>query len=144
MFYVEITYFTNKGGGHLGGSEEHYYATCHTLSTAFHYPLCITAIVLFSFPNSSSTYCSLIKLLVMMQSDYPNEDQKQVIRVAEKLMEQTMARYDPSHDAYHGELLWSMKDKSRNLGVKHSTARKKYRTCPCSSCSRPKARFVGG
>ena len=24
---------------------------------------------------------------------------------AEKLMEETMARYDPSHDAFHGELL---------------------------------------
>ncbi|KAF5340912.1 hypothetical protein D9758_012186 [Tetrapyrgos nigripes] len=34
---------------------------------------------------------------------YPNADEKVYIDEAEKLMVETMARYDPSHDAYHGE-----------------------------------------
>ena len=34
---------------------------------------------------------------------YPNEAEKQVIAAAERLMVETMARYDVSHDAYHGE-----------------------------------------
>ncbi|ESK93961.1 metal dependent phosphohydrolase [Moniliophthora roreri MCA 2997] len=32
---------------------------------------------------------------------YPTPDEKVYIDVAEKLMVETMARYDPSHDAYH-------------------------------------------
>ncbi|KAF9267966.1 hypothetical protein L218DRAFT_955132 [Marasmius fiardii PR-910] len=32
---------------------------------------------------------------------YPSADEKVYIDVAEKLMLETMARYDPSHDAYH-------------------------------------------
>ncbi|KAG7451312.1 uncharacterized protein BT62DRAFT_883474 [Guyanagaster necrorhizus] len=32
---------------------------------------------------------------------YPTEDEKAIIEAAEKLMVDTMARYDPSHDAYH-------------------------------------------
>jgi len=35
---------------------------------------------------------------------YPTPDEKVYIDAAEKLMIETMARYDPSHDAYHGEL----------------------------------------
>jgi uncharacterized protein len=35
---------------------------------------------------------------------YPSPDEKVYIDEAEKLMVETMARYDPSHDAYHGEL----------------------------------------
>jgi len=34
---------------------------------------------------------------------YPTPDEENVIAAAEKLMVETMARYDPSHDAYHGE-----------------------------------------
>lgn len=34
---------------------------------------------------------------------YPTEQEKAVIDAAEKIMVDTMARYDPSHDAYHGE-----------------------------------------
>lgn len=33
---------------------------------------------------------------------YPTEAQKPVINAAEKYMEEIMARYDPSHDVYHG------------------------------------------
>ncbi|KAI0784221.1 hypothetical protein C8Q75DRAFT_724745 [Abortiporus biennis] len=32
---------------------------------------------------------------------YPSPEELIVVRAAEKLMEDTMARYDPSHDAYH-------------------------------------------
>lgn len=34
---------------------------------------------------------------------YPTEREKVVIEAAEKIMFETMARYDPSHDAYHGK-----------------------------------------
>jgi len=34
---------------------------------------------------------------------YPTPQEKSVIEAAEKIMRDTMARYDPSHDAYHGE-----------------------------------------
>ncbi|KAI0321795.1 hypothetical protein OF83DRAFT_1050636 [Amylostereum chailletii] len=33
--------------------------------------------------------------------EYPSPDEATIIRAAEKLMEETMARYDCSHDAYH-------------------------------------------
>lgn len=33
---------------------------------------------------------------------YPSREEQIVINVAERLMEETMARYDPSHDAFHG------------------------------------------
>ncbi|KAI0749457.1 hypothetical protein C8Q80DRAFT_625731 [Daedaleopsis nitida] len=36
-----------------------------------------------------------------MFATYPTQAEAQVISAAEKLMVQTMARYDPSHDAYH-------------------------------------------
>jgi len=35
-------------------------------------------------------------------SGYPNLQEKAAIAAAESLMIQTMARYDPSHDKYHG------------------------------------------
>ena len=35
-------------------------------------------------------------------SVYPTEDEKVAISAAEELMRKTMARYDCSHDAYHG------------------------------------------
>lgn len=35
---------------------------------------------------------------------YPTEPEKAVIDAAERIMIDTMARYDPSHDAYHGTL----------------------------------------
>ena len=38
---------------------------------------------------------------------YPNPQQALVLREAEKLMVETMARYDPSHDKYHGRLAQS-------------------------------------
>ena len=33
---------------------------------------------------------------------YPTADEAKVIAAAEKLVEETMARYDPSHDNFHG------------------------------------------
>jgi hypothetical protein len=33
---------------------------------------------------------------------YPTSEEKAIIDDAEKLMVETMARYDPSHDAFHG------------------------------------------
>ncbi len=33
---------------------------------------------------------------------YPTEQEKAVIEEAEKVMVDTMAKYDPSHDRYHG------------------------------------------
>lgn len=38
-----------------------------------------------------------------MDSGYPSIAQAAVAGAAEQLMEETMARYDPSHDAYHGK-----------------------------------------
>ena len=35
-------------------------------------------------------------------SEYPTPEEAKVIAAAERLMEETMARYDPSHDAFHG------------------------------------------
>ena len=40
-----------------------------------------------------------------MSGGYPTPEEAKVVAAAEKLMEETMARYDPSHDAFHGELL---------------------------------------
>ena len=34
---------------------------------------------------------------------YPTPQEKAVVHEAEKIMIETMARYDPSHDQYHGE-----------------------------------------
>ena len=34
---------------------------------------------------------------------YPTPQEQAVINEAEKIMIETMARYDPSHDQYHGE-----------------------------------------
>lgn len=34
---------------------------------------------------------------------YPSADEKVYIEAAEGLMAKTMARYDPSHDVYHGD-----------------------------------------
>lgn len=39
----------------------------------------------------------------MASETYPTDAQKKVIEVAEELMVKTMARYDVSHDAYHGQ-----------------------------------------
>jgi uncharacterized protein len=36
---------------------------------------------------------------------YPTDDERIAIVQAEELMKVTMAKYDPSHDAYHGESL---------------------------------------
>jgi uncharacterized protein len=35
---------------------------------------------------------------------YPTIQEKAIVDEAERIMAQTMARYDPSHDVYHGEL----------------------------------------
>lgn len=48
----------------------------------------------------SDTRCTFFVLTSFMV--YPTAEQAAVVRAAEKLMEETMARYDPSHDAYHG------------------------------------------
>ena len=37
-----------------------------------------------------------------MSASYPTIEEAAVVAAAEKLMIETMARYDPSHDAYHG------------------------------------------
>ena len=37
-----------------------------------------------------------------MTATYPTQQEAALVAVAEKLMLETMARYDPSHDAYHG------------------------------------------
>jgi uncharacterized protein len=42
---------------------------------------------------------------------YPTAQESAVIEAAEKMMVDTMARYDPSHDAYHGE-----RDQNQNVG----------------------------
>ena len=34
---------------------------------------------------------------------YPTPQEEAIIHEAEKIMIETMARYDPSHDQYHGE-----------------------------------------
>lgn len=38
----------------------------------------------------------------MLSLMYRNESQKKAIQLAEKLMHETMSKYDPSHDALHG------------------------------------------
>jgi uncharacterized protein len=38
----------------------------------------------------------------MSSKMYPSQQEQVVIGAAEKLMTETMARYDPSHDVYHG------------------------------------------
>ena len=38
-----------------------------------------------------------------MAVEYPTESEAKVVEAAEKLMVETMARYDPSHDAFHGQ-----------------------------------------
>lgn len=42
--------------------------------------------------------------MTVSETTYPTPDDAAVVRAAERLMEETMARYDPSHDAYHGML----------------------------------------
>ena len=37
-----------------------------------------------------------------MNATYPSKEEAALVAAAEKLMVDTMARYDPSHDAYHG------------------------------------------
>jgi hypothetical protein len=57
---------------------------------------------------------------------YPSEKERAIIADAEKLMEETMARYDPSHDVYHGELQLprsSLGRRSDSLPAKHSPTR---------------------
>ena len=41
-------------------------------------------------------------MMTVSATTYPTPDDAAVVHVAERLMEETMARYDPSHDAYHG------------------------------------------
>lgn len=36
---------------------------------------------------------------------YPTAAEAVVVQAAEKLMIETMKRYDPSHDAYHGKFI---------------------------------------
>jgi uncharacterized protein len=40
---------------------------------------------------------------------YPSAQEKIILKEAEKLMVETMARYDPSHDKYHGRRSQSVK-----------------------------------
>ena len=51
------------------------------------------------YSKSSRARWTRLDLAVM----YPTPDEEKVIAAAEMLMVETMARYDPSHDAYHGE-----------------------------------------
>lgn len=41
---------------------------------------------------------------------YPTPQEQAVIHEAEKIMIETMARYDPSHDQYHGERNLSLRE----------------------------------
>lgn len=41
--------------------------------------------------------------LLIINNMYPTPQEKVIIHEAEKIMIETMARYDPSHDQYHGE-----------------------------------------
>lgn len=45
---------------------------------------------------------SKVSLTMTTMPAYPTKSEAAVIAAAEKLMVDTMARYDPSHDAYHG------------------------------------------
>lgn len=45
---------------------------------------------------------SKVSLTMTTMPAYPTKSEVAVIAAAEKLMVDTMARYDPSHDAYHG------------------------------------------
>jgi hypothetical protein len=57
---------------------------------------------------------------------YPSDKERGIVADAEKLMEETMARYDPSHDAYHGELQLprcSLGRRSDSFHAKHSPTR---------------------
>lgn len=47
----------------------------------------------------------VVYLVLHPATMYPSPQEKAVIDAAEKLMVETMARYDPSHDRYHGEYL---------------------------------------
>ena len=38
-----------------------------------------------------------------MAAEYPSKEEAMVVAAAEELMTKTMARYDPSHDAFHGQ-----------------------------------------
>lgn len=52
---------------------------------------------------------SINKKLIKLQphnsliSMYPNAKEQVALQAAENLMESIMARYDPSHDAFHGQ-----------------------------------------
>ena len=48
--------------------------------------------------------CSLLSMTVEGAAMYPTPEETVVVQAAEKLMIETMKRYDPSHDAYHGKL----------------------------------------
>jgi hypothetical protein len=47
----------------------------------------------------------------MTPTTYPTAQERAVIDAAEEMMVDTMARYDASHDAYHGE-----HEQNRNVG----------------------------
>jgi hypothetical protein len=40
----------------------------------------------------------------MSAGEYPNAQERKVLGAAESLMKRAMEKYDPSHDAFHGEL----------------------------------------
>lgn len=55
---------------------------------------------LFTFFRS---FVSLGQVEIMTMTSYPSPEETKIVAAAEKLMVETMARYDPSHDAFHGQ-----------------------------------------
>jgi hypothetical protein len=50
----------------------------------------------------ASLWVANFELALITQNMYPTPQEAAVIAAAEQLMTETMARYDPSHDAFHG------------------------------------------
>lgn len=64
----------------------------------------------------------------------PNLHERGIIDAAEKLMVETMAKYDPSHDRYHGVSSPTSRYVSQQTErVFFSSTRSKYSPCPCKS-----------
>ena len=49
------------------------------------------------------SHISRILIFIIITRMYPTPQEQAIIHEAEKIMIETMARYDPSHDQYHGE-----------------------------------------
>ena len=70
------------------------------------------------------------RLSLVLATMYPTPQEKAIIDEAEKIMVETMARYDPSHDQYHGEE--PSRSKWTNLSpFLFSSTRQKNSPCAC-------------